>query len=288
MDQRTKRTAAQALLTNPFDRFELGPGVFGWVYEFTNEWHLPIPELTTATYEVAVQLEGSWAVRVWGREAAWFAAGDVFAIPAGVRHGYEFRAAPGRAGRQVGFAVDVDAFDLGSAAPAFSRTRLEGQIARRLRELAHATLDFRRGRSTDGAEALRAELLSLVLARTDGPSDSVVDAARRELRRTLACPLYLEHIAEAVGLHPKTLSRRFIESTGVSPIRFRTELRLQKAIRLLWSRPRMPIRFVASEVGIDDVRFFHRLVRSTFGLTPGQLGRREQARRRGSLVRGFT
>ena len=234
-DQGWKRTAA-AFVANPFDRFELPSDRFGWVYRYRNADPLPVAPITTASVEVAVQLEGDWEVAVWGEPSRRYGPGDVFVVPALVRHRYAFRAR-GATGCQVGFALPgvVDGRRLAPWPLCAPWRRRFLELARDLAGPGdvHATLD------AFAADAPVAELDS-------------VERARVLLAETSARPLYLEQVADEVGLHPKTLSRRFRERTGVTPIRFRTELRLQRAIRLLWSRPELAVAAVAARVGIDD------------------------------------
>jgi AraC-like DNA-binding protein len=263
-DQGWKRTAA-ALVDNPFDRFELPGDAFGWVYRYHNPEPLPIAPITTSSLEIAVQLEGAWEVAVQGEAPRRFGPGDVFVVEPLVRHRYAF-SADGGPGRQVGFALPavVDGRRLALAAPG-ERWR------RRLVELAREVAAGRR----DQAPAALAELVRDLGAPAQ---DDPVERGRVLLSATSDRPLYLEHVAEEVGLHPKTLSRRFLQRVGVAPIRFRTELRLQRAIRLLWSRPELAVARVAEEVGFADPRLLHRLAVATFRMTPAQLGRRSVAR----------
>jgi transcriptional regulator GlxA family with amidase domain len=108
----------------------------------------------------------------------------------------------------------------------------------------------------------------------DIPANSAVERARRLVVATSSRPLYVHHLAEETGLTPKTLGRRMRATIGMTPVRLRTHLRLQRAIRFLWSEPRMTVAEVATAVGFEDAREFRRVLRSTFGLTPAELGRR--------------
>jgi AraC-like DNA-binding protein len=287
-DQGSKRTAvagarisgwAYQLTCNHFDRFELGDGVASWIYQYSNPGPLPIPCFTTGAIEIAVQLEGEWCVEAWSRGAACFARGDVFALPRGLRHTYSFRSLAGDPGLQVGFAIDPQRIE-GSAAHRVTcpRMRVEPGAAATWREIAARVVLWRSGRGGLGPpehpSAIEADVLAAARRECDLLPDAPVLRAAREIDRALDRPLYLAHIAEAAGVHEKTLSRRFIEHCGVAPIRYRTEQRLQRGIRLLWSRPEMSVRGIAAAVGFEDPRFFHRLARATFGMTPAQLGRR--------------
>ncbi len=274
--------SCDSLLSNQFDRFDLGGGVFGWVYVFRNRGVLPIPRHVAGSYEVAVQLEGEWAVSSWGRPVVVARAGDAFTVPGGTSHTYEFRAGL-RPGIQVGFAVRPQ--ELEARPPGllrWSRDRLAGPARDGLREVAQCVAAWRTG--AHGAAhvdrgRLRARVLELVTGELDLEPASGYATARMALEQHLEHPLYLRHIAEASRMHEKTLSRAFVERLGVPPIRFRTEMRIQAAIRRLWSQPELAVAKAAQEVGFDSARFFHRIVRATFGMTPAELARRPAARR---------
>jgi AraC family transcriptional regulator, arabinose operon regulatory protein len=93
-------------------------------------------------------------------------------------------------------------------------------------------------------------------------------AAKEEIERNIAAPLYVSHFASVAGLRPATFSRRFARFVGVTPIRYRLELRIAHARRLLLEQPTQTIATIAKAVGFEDVRFFHRAFRSVSGVTP--------------------
>jgi AraC-like DNA-binding protein len=255
LDPVDTRSVDAQLLANPFERFVLSPRVSGWIYAYANPQPLPIPQVISERLEIAVQIRGDWTLTSWGRAPQRFEAGSVFVIPPLTRHTYSFDARGG-AGLQVGFEIEV-----GVGHPPF---RAE---ARRWRALADCVLAGRRDKAL--AEEIEREALGACDEDT-----SPWSRAQREMRAYLDRPLYLDHLAEALGVHGKTLSRLFLARAGVPPIRFRSELRMRRAITLLWSRPELSVRSIAESVGFEDVRAIHRAARQTYGLTPAQLGRR--------------
>ena len=262
-----KQTAR--LLDNTFVRRALAPGVAAWVYRYGNEVPLPIPTITTGAIEIAVQFAGTWQVSRWPHEPLGVDAGDVFVLPKGVRHTYAFQATAPVHGLQVGFAIDPQLLN-GDRWCTCSTTRVPAAMAQHFRELAHAVLDEDGDVDDVGVAGAVVQATKALFDEVDSP----VSRAQLELESTLDRPLYLAHLAEGVGLHPKTLSRRFVDALGVTPVRYRTEQRLQRAVRLLWQHPELSVATIAATVGFDDLRFFLRLTRATFGLTPSQLGRR--------------
>jgi transcriptional regulator GlxA family with amidase domain len=113
-------------------------------------------------------------------------------------------------------------------------------------------------------------------------------AAKEAIERDLAVPLYVSHFASVAGLHPATFTRRFARYIGVTPIRYRLELRVARARELLVSAPNEKIAAIAAAVGFEDVRFFYRAFRSVAGATPVAYRRRhlEDARRAVDLAAG--
>jgi len=267
---RPSSRGASDLLANAFDRFELEDGVFGWVYRFENRAPLFVPTHAVQGHEIAVQLRGSWSVSLWNGSFVRHEAGSVFTVPAGVRHTYRFEAceAPGL---QVGFSVP------GTGTNAWARETVTGPRAAAFVELAHRVLAWR---TTDpsaparDATPIAHDLRALVGREMVMRDETPFLRARHELERHLDRPLYLAHLAESAGLHEKTLARRFIAETGMPPIQLRTELRLQRAIRLLWSDRAMTVARAAERVGFPDARFLHRVALRTLGMTPRELARR--------------
>lgn len=88
--------------------------------------------------------------------------------------------------------------------------------------------------------------------------------------------LTLESAAQAIGLHPVTLSRLFKRRTGVNFVRFLISRRLERAKTLLLETGE-PVASVAAQAGYADLRHFNRLFKAEFGQTPGKF---RKARRR--------
>ena len=80
-------------------------------------------------------------------------------------------------------------------------------------------------------------------------------------------PLGLERMAAQAGLALRTLKRRFGAATGLSPIRYLQQVRVDRAKKLLLATP-LSIREIAYEVGYENVSFFVRLFRKEAGDTP--------------------
>jgi transcriptional regulator GlxA family with amidase domain len=71
------------------------------------------------------------------------------------------------------------------------------------------------------------------------------------------------------GLSERTFIRRFVKSTGLSPLEYVHALRLEEAKQILETEE-LSIEAIAEQVGYEDTSFFGRLFRRKVGLTPAQ------------------
>ncbi|MDI5964548.1 AraC family transcriptional regulator [Streptantibioticus silvisoli] len=82
-------------------------------------------------------------------------------------------------------------------------------------------------------------------------------------------PLSVDAIAAAAHMSTATLHRRFKAATGMSPLRFQKQLRLQEARRRLLAGDTTAA-LVAEAVGYTSATQFNREYRRAYGLPPGQ------------------
>jgi len=105
------------------------------------------------------------------------------------------------------------------------------------------------------------------------PHVSHLGAAIDLLSKDLGSPLRVADLARAVNMSPSRFAHVFKEATGVSPHRFRKQLRLERAKFLLdekgWS-----VTAVAAEVGYSNVSHFISEFKRIFGRTPGSIAGR--------------
>jgi transcriptional regulator GlxA family with amidase domain len=82
-------------------------------------------------------------------------------------------------------------------------------------------------------------------------------------------------VARAAGrstLPERTFKRRFKRATGLAPIDYVQNLRIEEAKRLLETTDR-PVDEISYEVGYDDASFFRRIFRRRTGVAPAQYRR---------------
>lgn len=89
------------------------------------------------------------------------------------------------------------------------------------------------------------------------------------MERNLEQPLQISAIAGVVGISQRQLDRIFKEHTGVSPVRYYLDVRLDRA-RGLVTQTELPILDVAIACGFSSNAQFSRTYRKRFEMTPSQ------------------
>jgi AraC-like DNA-binding protein len=105
---------------------------------------------------------------------------------------------------------------------------------------------------------------------------AVTDSAHGRIRAAVGWirahynePVRIEHLAAVAHVSAATLHRQFKAATGMSPIRFQKEVRLQEARRLLVAGTTTAAE-VAHAVGYASPTQFNREYHRTYGLPPAQ------------------
>lgn len=79
--------------------------------------------------------------------------------------------------------------------------------------------------------------------------------------------LLVSDIAARVGVHPNYLSKRFSSAFGMSPKRFLTQVRLERARRLILETD-ASIGTIARSVGFDDALSFSKVFSRNYSMPP--------------------
>ncbi len=82
----------------------------------------------------------------------------------------------------------------------------------------------------------------------------------------------LEELAGRVGMSVNHLSVLFLAEMGMTPVSYRTRLRLLRARELLVSTV-LPVARIAREVGFADGNYFARAFRRAYGMNPREFSR---------------
>ena len=77
----------------------------------------------------------------------------------------------------------------------------------------------------------------------------------------------LESLAELANMSPRGLTRAFKQHTGLTPLAYQHELRLELAAQLM-ADPHLTLEAIAGKCGFDDPRHFRRLWHTRYGTPP--------------------
>jgi transcriptional regulator GlxA family with amidase domain len=100
--------------------------------------------------------------------------------------------------------------------------------------------------------------------------DETVIAAERWIETHLSDPITITELASAVAVSPKTLSRRIVAATGLSPVRFLQRRRVMEAVHLIETTG-MTVETVATRVGYQDATALRKIIKRELGTTPSTL-----------------
>lgn len=82
--------------------------------------------------------------------------------------------------------------------------------------------------------------------------------------------LNVPHLAKVYNMSEATFLRKFKQRTGMTPVQYIQEFRLQKGKQLLESK-KYTIAKAATAVGYKDYRSFSRLFKQRFGFSPSEI-----------------
>jgi transcriptional regulator GlxA family with amidase domain len=117
-------------------------------------------------------------------------------------------------------------------------------------------------------------------------SDDDVSRAATWARSRLGDGIGVRDLAAAVGLSARTFARRVVAATGLSPIRFLRQLRVERAVELIETSD-LSFEEIVYQVGYSDASTLRALIHRGAGMGPRDLRARSDARRRSpSELRG--
>lgn len=99
-------------------------------------------------------------------------------------------------------------------------------------------------------------------------SDDFVTNINDYIIRNIHFNITLKQLAEIVHLHPNYFIQYFKKHFNTSPIVYVNFMRLDRAVQLFIHYPDKSIREAAEEVGFNDYRYFSRLFKKRYGITP--------------------
>lgn len=99
----------------------------------------------------------------------------------------------------------------------------------------------------------------------------LIDVVHQQMRDGMVS---LDQIASDLNMSRSQLNRRTIRLIGENSASYVMQIRLSHAKRLLDQNASLPVGDVAMRCGFDDVAYFSRVFKKTFGMTPSQFRRR--------------
>ncbi len=136
---------------------------------------------------------------------------------------------------------------------------------RELRARLRSLLEKKRERE----EALREQ--GLVQAGLTADEEFLAQAERLALAHLDEPGFGVEELAAGMNYSSRQLARLLKELTGLSPVQFLLEIRLQRAYQLLKARRYRTVSEVRYAVGIESASYFSKKFLERFGVRPSEL-----------------
>lgn len=130
----------------------------------------------------------------------------------------------------------------------------------------------------DSKRISQASYRSLTVQAQQPHGDPLVTKAQTMLEKRLKIGIRLGDLAESLAVSERTLSRRFQQALGQTPIAYLQTLRIDYAKRLL-ETSRLSVEAVGEKVGYGDLSTFRRLFKRETGLTPKDFQKRFSRRK---------
>ncbi|HEY0273435.1 MAG TPA: AraC family transcriptional regulator [Chitinophaga sp.] len=122
---------------------------------------------------------------------------------------------------------------------------------------------------------------SFVYLREANPAinpDDVVGSSIEFMKKRLHKKFTIEELAQQQGLSVSHYARIFKQKTGISPINYFNQLKVQKACQYLYFTERS-IKEISAELGVDDPYYFSRLFSKVIGVSPAGYRKRHRGAR---------
>jgi len=103
-------------------------------------------------------------------------------------------------------------------------------------------------------------------------AEPLIQRAIEWLSNNITKPVSIDDLATAMHVSYRTLNRRFIDITGMTPLTYLQALKIERAKELLESTPG-DFEGITAKVGYEDVSSFRRLFKRSTGLSPAQYRR---------------
>ena len=100
--------------------------------------------------------------------------------------------------------------------------------------------------------------------------EEIVKQSQQYIQQNFSENISLESLSEIYHIHPNYLSRAFKKYTEYNFNEYLTKVRMEKAIFLL-RQPSARIQEVSQMLGYTDSKYFSKVFKKHYGITPSQL-----------------
>jgi len=145
-----------------------------------------------------------------------------------------------------------------------------------LRFLAHALLDAKDAPRSPRframiSQAYLAAMLAEYIRLADHMAPDIEHQLAQYTEKHLRDPIHLIDLARTIGLTPRYFARRYQELTGRTPLADVRRIRIEHAIGILRSSFRMPLKDIATRVGLKTGQHLCRLLKQHVGMTAREI-----------------
>jgi len=106
-----------------------------------------------------------------------------------------------------------------------------------------------------------------IITKNEEQSNSLIKKAKAYIEENYYKDLSLDDVSRIVDISPYYFSKLFKEKTGVNFIEYLTNVRIDKAKKLLHNRE-LSIKNICADIGYSDPNYFSRIFKKQVGLTP--------------------
>jgi two-component system response regulator YesN len=114
------------------------------------------------------------------------------------------------------------------------------------------------------------EILGIMAAKKDDECRKIIEFAKEFIRSNCCGELSLKAVAEQALMSPAYFSYLFKKETGLNFVDYTTAIKMEKAKELLAANPELKIYEIADQLGYKDVKYFNRIFKKFYTLTPGE------------------
>ena len=106
-------------------------------------------------------------------------------------------------------------------------------------------------------------------------ADSLYEKLKKYIEDNFNCKISLNDLSERFGYTSSYINRIYKKNSGISPLQYMTNLRMEHAKQLLKKDIAADIKSIAAAAGYEDARYFSRVFKNETGKTPSAFAGRQ-------------